>query len=103
MWRNGVDHNPHLKTWKKPEPNQIAGKGSIERPDMVDNLVHQTRSSSPTEYENQLGQNLMEIFESGAEQLPEIIQKLNERGVKSPAGEPWTEESFKIEIKRLGA
>ena len=97
-----MDHNPHLKPWKRPEPNQVAGKGRIEHPNTIDNLVHQTRPSAPTEYENQLGENLMEIFDSGTEQLSEIIEKLNERGVKSPAGEPWTEENFKLEIKRLG-
>jgi len=42
-----MDHNPNLKPWKRPEPNQVAGKGRIEKPDEVENIVHQTRPSPP--------------------------------------------------------
>jgi len=98
-----MDYNPNLKPWRRSEPNQVAGKGRIEHPNMSENLTNQTRSAPPTEYENQLGDALMEIFESDIDQLSGVVDKLNEMGVKSPEGEVWTEESFQLEMKRLGA
>ena len=98
-----MDYNPNLKPWRRPEPNQVAGKGRIENPDKVENIVHQTRHSPPTEYENRLGDALTEIFGSGIGDLGEIVTSLNTMGVKSPDGKRWSEESFGIEMKRLGA
>jgi hypothetical protein len=98
-----LDHNPNLKPWKRPSPNQVAGKGKIESPGDVVNIVHQTRSSSPTEYENRMGEALMEIFDDDISQLSDIVAKLNELGVKSPDGELWTEDNFELEMRRLGA
>ena len=98
-----MDHNPNLKPWKRSEPSQVAGKGRIEHPHTSENLTHQTRSASPTEYENRLGEALMEIFDSDIDQLHEIVAKLNEMGIKSPDGELWTQENFQLEMKRLGA
>ncbi len=98
-----MDYNPNLKPWNRSEPNQVAGKGRIERPYTSENLTHQTRSTSPTEYENRLGEALMEVFESDIDQLSEIVNKLNEMGLKSSDGELWSEESFQLEMKRLGA
>jgi hypothetical protein len=98
-----MDHNPNLKPWRRPEPNQVAGKGRIENPDTVENIIYQTRSSSPTEYENRLGDALMEIFESDVEELTEIVSMLNKMGVMAPNGEIWSEDSFKSEMRRLGA
>ena len=40
-----MDYNPHLQPWKRSEPNKEAGKGSIEIPDEIENIVHQTRSA----------------------------------------------------------
>ena len=98
-----MDHNPHLKPWSRPEPNQVAGKGNIEQPDEIENIVHQTRPTSPTEYENRLGEALENIFGSDIDQLPEIVANLNDMGIQAPYGESWTEESFQAEMKRLGA
>lgn len=98
-----MDHNPHLKPWMRPHPNRVAGKGVIERPGQVDNIVWQTRSVAPTEYENQLGDALEQVFESGAEALPDVVAKLNEIGFRSADGRPWTEALFQEEMKRLAA
>ncbi len=86
-WEKPVDHNPHLKPWSRPEPNQVAGKGNIEKPDEIENIIHQTRSTPSTEYENQLGEALEEIFGADIDQLPEIVIKLNEMGIQAPYGE----------------
>jgi len=98
-----LDHNPHLKPWNRPEPSQAAGKGQIEKPSDVENIIHQTRSSSPTEFENRLSEALTEIFGADIDQLPKVIAKLNEMGVQAPYGAAWTEDSFQAEMKRLGA
>lgn len=98
-----MDHNPYLKPWSRPEPNQVAGKGQIEKPGEVENIIHQTRSTSPSEYENRLGEVLTEIFDADIAELPDVIAKLNEMGVQAPYGEAWTETSFQAEMKRLGA
>jgi len=98
-----MDHNPNLKPWGRSEPNQAAGKGMIEKPDEVENIIHQTRSTPPTEYENRLGEALTEIFDADVDQLPDVITKLNEMGVQAPYGVAWTEDSFQAEMKRLGA
>jgi hypothetical protein len=98
-----MDHNPNLKPWSRSEPNQVAGKGTIEKPDEVENIIHQTRSTPPTEYENRLGEALTEIFDADIDQLPDVIAQLNKMGVQAPYGVAWTEDSFQAEMKRLGA
>jgi hypothetical protein len=98
-----MDYNPNLTPWKRPTPNQVAGKGAIENPDEVVNIIYQTRYNSPTEYENMMGEALMEIFELDIVQLSQVVNKLNEMGVKSPDGKLWTQENFEIEMARLGA
>ena len=98
-----MDHNPHLKPFSGVEPNQVAGKGKIEKPEDVENIVHQTRPAPPTEFENRLGDALEEIFGADIDQLGDVVAKLNDMGVPAPEGEDWTEESFQAEMKRLGA
>jgi hypothetical protein len=98
-----MNFNPYLKPWLEPRPSQDAGKGEIERPAEIQNIVWQTRSAPPTEYENRLGDALETVFESGAVELPDVIAALNGLGVRAPDGKPWTPESFQVEMKRLGA
>ena len=98
-----MDYNPNLKHRQLPEANKVAGKRNIERPGQVINIVHQTRATSPTDYENELGQALEEIFSDNVIELEIIISRLNEMGVQTHSGAAWTEESFRSEMKRLGA
>ena len=98
-----MDHNPHLKPRNHPASDQVAGKGNIEKPDEIENIVHQTRAAPPTEYENRLGEALEEIFDADIDQLSDVVTKLNELGVQAPDGEAWTEDSFQAEMTRLGA
>ena len=97
-----MDHNPHLTPWRHPEPGSAAGKGAIERPDQVTNIVWQTRPAVPSAYESALADDLIACFGAGAEELPDLVAGLNARGSRSPSGAPWTEESFTTEMKRLG-
>ena len=98
-----MDYNPYLRPWRQPQPNYVAGKGEIDRPGQVGNIRWQTRSAPPTEFENQLGDALETVFESGAQTLVEVVAKLNELGMFAPDGARWTEESYTTEIHRLGS
>lgn len=98
-----MDHNPHLKPWQPPAPNNVAGKGQIETPGQTRNIVWQTRAAPPTAYENALGDAFEQVFESGAQSLDEVVQGLNAAGLRTPAGQAWSAASFEAEMARLGA
>ena len=97
-----MDHNPLLKPWIRPRPDDAAGKGTIERPDQVSNFVWQTRAAPPSEYENRLADALVECFGAGIEELDALVARLNAMGVQAPDGTPWTAASFEREMARLG-
>ena len=98
-----MDYNPHIRNWQRPNPNKVAGKGNIEKPGESENLVHQTRATPPTDYENKLGQALEEIFSENITELIDVVRRLNEFGFQTHNGETWTEEKFRSEMRRLGA
>jgi hypothetical protein len=98
-----LDHNPSLKPWESPCPNNVAGKGQIEEPGRMPNIVWQTRTAAPTDYENALGDALEVVFGQGAETAEEVVAGLNAQGLRGPGGLPWTVESFETELARLGA
>ncbi|MFC7882870.1 recombinase-like helix-turn-helix domain-containing protein [Streptomyces sp. NPDC057376] len=64
---------------------------------------HQTRDHEPTPYEIKLARTLEDIFTKDGHELPDVIDGLNSRQLRTPTGEPWTEESFRAEMHRLGA
>lgn len=97
-----MDHNQNLKPWDSPKPDESTGKGTIEVPGQTGNIVWQTRSSVPTEYETSLASALETVFGSGIEDLDGVVAKLNELGARAPEGEPWTVERFEAEMARLG-
>jgi hypothetical protein len=88
-----MDHNPFLAN------KSADARGKVEQ---LENIEWQTRATPPTEFENRLGDLLIQIFAKGVETLPEVIQELNRNGSRDAAGNPWTEESFQAEMKRLG-
>ena len=98
-----MDHNPNLSPWTWPTHIDPAGQKSIDKPADLGNMIWQNRPAPPTAYENGLGDALEHVFESGAVELPEVVDKLNELGFKDQNGSAWTEQSFTLEIKRLGA
>ncbi len=66
-------------------------------------VVHQTRSSEPTEYENLLAEGLERSYAAGLNEPDAIVAHLNELCVPGPNGKPWTTDVFLSELKRLGA
>jgi len=81
-----VNFNPFLKPWVAPQPNNVAGKGQIEIPGQVENQVWQNRKAAPTQYENDLGDALERVFESGATELDDVVAGLNRIGFRAPDG-----------------
>ncbi|MCQ4210693.1 recombinase-like helix-turn-helix domain-containing protein [Streptomyces longispororuber] len=65
--------------------------------------IHQTRDHEPTPYEIRLARTLEDIFTKDGHELSDVIDGLNSRQLRTPSGAPWTEESFRAEMHRLGA
>lgn len=96
-----MNFNPRLKPWLASQPNNFAGKGEIEKPGEAVNLVWQTRKAEPTQYQNDLGDALETVFESGATELDDVVAGLNNIGFRTSSGAPWTAERFTAEIHAL--
>ncbi|MCG8967610.1 MULTISPECIES: recombinase family protein [Streptomyces] len=64
---------------------------------------HQSRIHEPTPYETKLARTLEEIFTQDGHDLADVVAGLNARQVRTPDGAPWTEETFRTEMHRLGA
>jgi len=96
-----VNFNPHLKPWLAPQPNNVAGKGVIEQPGQVENLIWQTRKAEPTQYENDFGDALEKVFDAGALELDEVVEGLNRIGFRTPEGAPWNAERLAAEFRLL--
>ncbi|MFE5591704.1 recombinase-like helix-turn-helix domain-containing protein [Streptomyces sp. NPDC056549] len=65
--------------------------------------VHQSRTHEPTPYEDKLAATLEEVFTQESHELADVVRGLNTRKVHTADGAPWTEESFRAEMNRLGA
>ena len=98
-----MNFNPHLKPWQAAQPNNVAGKGQIDVPGQVPNIVWQTRATEPADYENALGDALERAFEGGALTVEQVVASLNSQTVRAADGRPWSAASFEAEMARLGA
>ena len=67
-----------------------------------DKVWQQRLGRTPSDHEIAMGEALDSIFEQGTEDLDSIVERLNELGVASPDGAPWTTKSFQDEIAKLG-
>jgi len=65
--------------------------------------VHQSRTHEPTPYEYKLAATLEEVYTREGHGLADVVRGLNARQVHAADGSPWTEESFRAEMNRLGA
>ena len=98
-----MDFNPYLKPWQAAQPNNVAGKGQIEVPGQVPNIVWQNRAAVPNDYENALGDALERVFAGGAETALQVVAGLNAEVFRTAAGGAWTVAAFEAEMARLGA
>ncbi len=76
-----VNFNPFLKPWLAPQPNNVAGKGVIEKPGETENFIWQTRKAEPTQYENDFGDALEKVFEAGANGVAGSRRRFEPRGL----------------------
>ena len=88
-----MDYNPFLKK------AALGGRGGVEK---RENIAWQHRAEPPSEFENRLGDALVQIFANGVESLHDVVQELN-RLVPDRSGKPWTDESFQAEMRGLGS
>jgi hypothetical protein len=63
----------------------------------------QTRDVPATPYEVRLAGLIQTVFAEGHYELPELLKGLTDHGSTAPDGSPWTEETFRAEMKKLGA
>jgi len=87
--------NPYLPANNQIIPAREGGKGSIQAPGSAPNIVWQTRSRVPDEYEVLLISALENLFASGMETLEDLIDALNQQKLLDRQGHPWTTESFR--------
>ena len=98
-----LDHNPALEPWQTAAPDNVAGKGHIEAPGAGGNIVWQSRSVGPSDYENALGDAFELRFEEGADSPQQMVDGLNRLALRTPDGRAWTLAAFEAELARLGA
>ena len=98
-----MNFNPYLKPWQPAQPNNVAGKGKIDVPGQVANIVWQTRATEPADYENALGDALEQAFAAGAETIDAVVSHFNAQSFRTAAGTAWTAALFEAEMARLGA
>lgn len=96
-------YNPRLRNWERPRPNNVAGKGHIEKPGQARNIIWQTRAAAPTESENALGDALEKALGAGADSLAALASAVNAENLLAPDGSEWNETSLAAELHRLGA
>ncbi|MBP7565767.1 MAG: hypothetical protein KA795_07150 [Burkholderiaceae bacterium] len=63
---------------------------------------HQARERAPTPYEDLLGDAIERAFASGVTQVEDLVAALNRTGPAAPNSQPWTVESYRQEMARLG-
>lgn len=89
-----LDFNPALPESRQFTPPAEGGNGNIHKPGDYHNLIWQTRSRVPENWELQLIATLETLFEQGAENLGELVSGLNGVRMHDQQGEPWSESSF---------
>lgn len=97
------DHNPALAAGQSAASDNVAGKGRIDVPGQVPNLVWQNRAAAPTDFENALADALEATFEAGAQTDEQVVAGLNASALQAPGGQAWTVESFTATLRRLGS
>ena len=72
-------------------------------PHKLYNETFQNRTNEPTAHESLLGDSIERAYAQGIHDLDALVSYLNLSGPPAPNGEPWTGETFKKEMARLGA
>ncbi|QRQ85840.1 recombinase-like helix-turn-helix domain-containing protein [Cupriavidus oxalaticus] len=94
--------NPYLVRWRKPIPNNTAGKGYVEQPGEGINIRWQTRDAAPSDYENALADALEIAFEAGARSPEDMVESFSTHGFRQRSGDAWTVQALVAEMRALG-
>ncbi|WP_434583120.1 recombinase-like helix-turn-helix domain-containing protein [Klebsiella sp. R390] len=97
-----LNFNPALPESRQFTPPAEGGNGNIHKPGDYHNLIWQTRSRVPENWELQLIATLETLFEQGAESLSELVNGLNALKMHDQQGEPWSEASFQAFLQVNG-
>ena len=87
--------NPYLPANNQIIPAREGGKGSIQAPGSTPNIVWQTRSRLPDEYETALIGPLENLFAAGTDTLEALVEALNQQLLFDRQGHTWTPSSFR--------
>lgn len=97
-----LNFNPALPESRQFTPPAEGGNGNIHKPGDYHNLIWQTRSRVPENWELQLIATLETLFEQGAESLNQLVNGLNALKMHDQQGEPWSEASFQAFLQVNG-
>ena len=97
-----LNFNPALPESRQFTPPAEGGNGNIHKPGDYHNLIWQTRSRVPENWELQLIATLETLFEQGAESLSQLVNGLNALKMYDQQGEPWSEASFQAFLQVNG-
>lgn len=97
-----LNFNPALPESRQFTPPAEGGNGNIHKPGDYHNLIWQTRSRVPENWELQLIATLETLFEQGADSLSQLVNGLNALKMHDQQGEPWSEASFQAFLQVNG-
>ncbi|MEO3990479.1 recombinase-like helix-turn-helix domain-containing protein [Pseudocitrobacter cyperus] len=97
-----LDFNPALPESRQFTPPAEGGNGNIHKPGDYQNLIWQTRSRVPENWELLLITALEELFEQGVETLPELVNGLNAIRMYDQQGQAWSDASFQAFLQVNG-
>ena len=97
-----LQYNPKLKSWLANKPNKEAGINNIQKAIEPEFIVWHIRAHVPSSYEESLVQHLIQAFENGVTEIDELVNVLNEKGLRHEGGELFSVESFQAQMARLG-
>ncbi len=97
-----LNFNPALPESRQFTPPAEGGNGAIHKPGQYQNLIWQTRSHEPEHWELELIAALEDLFEQGAQSLPELVDGLNKIRLHDRQGEAWSEASFEAFLQVYG-
>ncbi|MCS2148319.1 recombinase-like helix-turn-helix domain-containing protein [Scandinavium manionii] len=97
-----LNFNPALPESRQFTPPAEGGNGNIHKPGDYHNLIWQTRSRVPENWELHLIATLETLFEQGAESLAQLVEGLNALKMHDQQGEPWSEASFQAFLQVNG-
>ena len=77
----------------------------MEQEDRIDepkNIVWQTRTHEQTAFERRLSTAMEKAFADGITELADLVEHLNQDGIRDEQNRSWTTDSFRAVMAELG-